>query len=117
MTKRRGRGEGSIYLRSDGRYAASMRIEGTGRRRKYFYGKTRAEVREKLLKAQLDQKQGKLATGPNQTVQQFLEHWLEEYEFDSLRQMQGSMSLLRCSDTGSYQRANYIRVLQSWGGE
>ena len=43
-----------------------------------------------------------------------LGHWLEEHEFESLRQMQGSMSLLRCSDPGAYQRANYIRLLQSW---
>ena len=85
MTKRRGRGEGSIYLRKDGRYAASMRIEGPGHKRKYFYGKTRAEVREKLLKAQLDQKQGKLATGPRQTVKQFLERWLEDVHHPHIR--------------------------------
>ena len=73
---RRGRGEGSIYQRQDGRYAASMPIDGPRRKRKYFYGKTRAEVRGKLQKAQLEQKQGKLATGPQQTLKQFLEHWL-----------------------------------------
>jgi hypothetical protein len=28
--------------------------------------------------------------------------------------MQGSMSLLRCPDPAPYQRANYIRLLQSW---
>jgi dihydroorotate dehydrogenase (fumarate) len=43
-----------------------------------------------------------------------LARWLEEHEFESLRQMQGSMSLLRCQDPGAYQRANYIRLLQSW---
>jgi dihydroorotate dehydrogenase (fumarate) len=43
-----------------------------------------------------------------------LARWLEAHEFDSLRQMQGSMSLLRCGDPGAYQRANYIRLLQSW---
>jgi dihydroorotate dehydrogenase (fumarate) len=43
-----------------------------------------------------------------------LARWLEEHEFESLRQMQGSMSLLRCGDPGAYQRANYIRLLQSW---
>ena len=41
--------------------------------------------------------------------------WLEEHEFESLRQMQGSMSLLRCAAPGAYQRANYIKLLQSWG--
>jgi dihydroorotate dehydrogenase (fumarate) len=43
-----------------------------------------------------------------------LARWLEEHEFESLRQMQGSMNLLRCRDPGTYQRANYIRLLQSW---
>ncbi len=43
-----------------------------------------------------------------------LECWLEEHEFESLRQMQGSMSLLRCGDPASYHRANYARLLRSW---
>jgi dihydroorotate dehydrogenase (fumarate) len=47
-------------------------------------------------------------------VRQHMERWLEEHEFESVRQMQGSMSLLRCSDPGSYQRANYARLLHSW---
>lgn len=47
-------------------------------------------------------------------VRDDLSRWLEEHEFESLRQMQGSMSLLRCRDPGAYQRANYIRLLQSW---
>jgi hypothetical protein len=28
--------------------------------------------------------------------------------------MQGSMNLARCRDPRAYQRANYIRLLQSW---
>jgi dihydroorotate dehydrogenase (fumarate) len=47
-------------------------------------------------------------------VRDDLARWLEEHEFESLRQMQGSMNLLRCRDPGAYQRANYIRLLQSW---
>jgi len=43
-----------------------------------------------------------------------LDDWLEEHEFESLQQMQGSMSLLRCGDPAAYQRANYIRLLHSW---
>jgi dihydroorotate dehydrogenase (fumarate) len=50
-------------------------------------------------------------------VRRDLERWLEEHEFESLRQMQGSMSLVRCSDPASYQRVNYIRLLQSWNAE
>jgi dihydroorotate dehydrogenase (fumarate) len=36
-----------------------------------------------------------------------LEHWLEEGEYDSLRQAQGSMSLERCPDPEAFERGNY----------
>ncbi len=57
-----------------------------------------------------------LQHGPDylRQVRDDLARWLEEHEFESLRQMQGSMNLLRCQDPGAYQRANYIRLLQSW---
>ena len=58
-----------------------------------------------------------LRHGPDylRQVRQELALWLEEHEFESLRQMQGSMSLLRCAEPATYQRANYIKLLQSWG--
>ena len=40
--------------------------------------------------------------------------WLEEHAYDSLAQMRGSMSLARCADPKAYERANYMRLLQSW---
>ena len=43
-----------------------------------------------------------------------LERWLEEHQVESLRSIQGSLSLLRFDDAAPYQRANYIRLLQSW---
>jgi dihydroorotate dehydrogenase (fumarate) len=57
-----------------------------------------------------------LRHGPTylRNVRDDLTHWLEEHEFESLRQMQGSMNLLRCRDPRAYQRANYIRLLQNW---
>lgn len=60
-----------------------------------------------------------LQRGPEylRKVQTDLRDWLEEHEFESLRRMQGSMSLLRCSDPASYHRVNYIRILQSWNVE
>ena len=61
-TRRRTKGEGSIYLRKDGRYVAEMTLEDG--KRKPLYGKTRKEVSEKLDKARLEQKQGILAMGP-----------------------------------------------------
>ncbi|MGI9061942.1 MAG: tyrosine-type recombinase/integrase [Ktedonobacteraceae bacterium] len=80
---RRGHGEGSIYQRSDGRWAASITLED--RKRKTFYGKTRKEVQEKLQMALHEQKQGMLATGPEQTLKQYLEHWLEEVHKPTIR--------------------------------
>ena len=43
-----------------------------------------------------------------------LERWLEEHEYESLRQTQGSMSYARTADPRAFERANYMRVLQSW---
>ena len=40
--------------------------------------------------------------------------WMEEHEYESLRQMQGSMSLVRCPDPRAFERGNYMRVLQTW---
>jgi dihydroorotate dehydrogenase (fumarate) len=50
------------------------------------------------------------------TIRADLARWLEEHEYESLRQMQGSMSLVRCNNPKAYERANYIKMLQSWPG-
>ena len=42
------------------------------------------------------------------------EQWMEEHEYHSLRQMQGSMNLQACPDPRVYERANYMLMLQSW---
>jgi integrase len=82
-TKRRGHGEGSIYQRRDARWVGSLTLEDG--KRKYFYGKTRREVQEKLRVALNEQKQGMLATGPQQTVKHYLEYWLEEVHRPTVR--------------------------------
>jgi dihydroorotate dehydrogenase (fumarate) len=43
-----------------------------------------------------------------------LERWMEDRDYESLRQMQGSMSLERCPDPQAFERGNYMRVLQTW---
>ena len=43
-----------------------------------------------------------------------IEQWLIENEYESLSQLRGSMSLLRCPNPAAYERANYTRLLQSW---
>jgi len=57
-----------------------------------------------------------LLRGPRylRTVRQEMEVWLETHEYESLRQMQGSMNLARCPDAAAFERGNYIRVLQGW---
>jgi dihydroorotate dehydrogenase (fumarate) len=40
--------------------------------------------------------------------------WMEQHEYDSLGQMQGSMNLMRCPDPKAYERANYLHILKSW---
>ncbi len=77
---RRGNGEGSIYQRSDGRWTATITLEGEGRRRKSFYGKTRKEVQEQLKVALREQQQGMLMATPQQTVEQFFTQWLEDHK-------------------------------------
>jgi len=47
-------------------------------------------------------------------VRDELSAWLEEHEYESLRQAQGSMSLERCPDPDAFERGNYMRVLQTW---
>lgn len=48
------------------------------------------------------------------TVRTETEQWIEQAEYESLSQMRGSMSLKRCPDPRAYERANYIKILQSW---
>ncbi len=57
-----------------------------------------------------------LERGPEHllTVREDLERWLIDHEYDSLRQLQGSMSLENCPNPSAYERANYVHVLQSW---
>jgi dihydroorotate dehydrogenase (fumarate) len=50
------------------------------------------------------------------TLRQGLERRLEELEYDSLRQLQGSMNLEACPDPRVYERANYMLTLQGWRG-
>ncbi len=85
MAKRviRGHGEGSIYQRKDGRWVGEISLEDHSR--KQFYGKTKKEVQEKLRQAINDQKQGTLVTAPQQTIQAYLEYWLEEVHKPTIR--------------------------------
>jgi integrase len=73
---RRGQGEGSIYKRKDGRYAAALTLEN--RKRKTFYGKTRREAQEKLNAALYERERGTLATGTQRLLKNYLQQWVEQ---------------------------------------
>jgi len=40
--------------------------------------------------------------------------WMEEHEYTSIRQMQGSMSQRAVAEPAAFERANYLRVLRSF---
>jgi len=56
-----------------------------------------------------------LRNGINQLKQ--MEHgiveWMEQHEYESVKQLQGSMSQLRCPDPSAFERAQYMRAVKS----
>lgn len=82
-SRRRARGEGSVFQRKDGYWVVQIEL-GDGKRKQYYL-KTQKEAVEKLRKAQRELEQGTLVTGPQQTVKQYLEYWLEEVHKPSLK--------------------------------
>jgi integrase len=84
-SRKRGiRGGGTVFQRKDGRWEAKFKVEETGKY-KSLYADTEKEAYKKLEEAKFQQRQGTLATGPQQTVKQFLEHWLEDVEKPTVR--------------------------------
>jgi dihydroorotate dehydrogenase (fumarate) len=55
-----------------------------------------------------------LRKGPDylRVIERDLREWMEEHEYESVDQMQGSMSQLRCSDPGAFERAQYMRAVK-----
>ena len=39
--------------------------------------------------------------------------WMEAHEYESVRQMQGSMSQMRCQDPAAFERAQYMRAVKN----
>ena len=57
-----------------------------------------------------------LMHGPERlkAVREGMAQWMEEHEYESLDQMRGSLSLLKCPNPQAFERANYMRVLAGW---
>lgn len=47
-------------------------------------------------------------------IERHLRDWMEKHEYESVDQMQGSMSQLRCSDPGAFERAQYMRAVKDF---
>src|SRR5215203_4617273 len=82
MTRRRGRGEGSIYRRKDGSWVAQYTA---GVKRRYIYGKTRKDVAARLSKAIVERDSGFVYDSENLKVADYLDRWLDSIR-DTLRE-------------------------------
>lgn len=51
------------------------------------------------------------------TLLQQVREWMESHEYESVSQMKGSMSQRNVADASAFERANYIKVLESFKGE
>ena len=81
MVKKRGQNEGGIYQRDDGTWEAkvSLGYDGSGKRiRKSLYGSSRVDVRGKLEKALQDQAAGIALDAGKETLEHFLNRWLDD---------------------------------------
>jgi hypothetical protein len=83
---RRGNGEGTITRRKDGRWEGRYYVPTiNGTKRKVIYGKTRAEVSDKLTKALSDRTDGIVYDDENMTVGEYLDVWLKGSVYGSVR--------------------------------
>ena len=79
---RRGRGEGTVYRRADGRWEAAF---GVGGRRQRYVARSQRDVRIKLLAARRALEQGIVLSGSSQRVEAYLTQWLEDSVRPSVR--------------------------------
>ncbi len=56
----------------------------------------------------------KYGTGRILDIKREMELWMEEHEYSSIKQMIGSMSQRRVADPASFERANYMKILNSY---
>ncbi len=48
-----------------------------------------------------------------QILEQEMRQWMEEHEYESVKQMQGSMSQIKCDSPSAFERAHYIQSISS----
>ena len=52
--------------------------------------------------------------GQIRVIEQGVREWMEEHEYESVGQMRGSMSQRSCANPSEFERAQYMRALQSY---
>jgi dihydroorotate dehydrogenase (fumarate) len=48
------------------------------------------------------------------TIEAELRQWMDQHEYESVDQMKGSMSQIRCSDPSAFERAQYMRAVKDF---
>jgi len=48
------------------------------------------------------------------TIEKDMVQWLAEHEYDSVRQLKGSVSQVKCADPSAFERAQYMKVISTW---
>jgi integrase len=77
--KKRGNGEGSVYRRNNGTWAAQYTVwTAEGRKRRSVSGKTRAEVSRKLTEVMANRDGGLIYDAGKLTVEEYLDRWLSD---------------------------------------
>lgn len=52
-----------------------------------------------------------------QIIEQEMRDWMEKHEYESVKQLQGSMSQIKCPDPSAFERAQYMRSIQTYKPE
>jgi len=57
-----------------------------------------------------------LRNGPSRltAIESEMRHWMEENEYDSVEMMKGSISQKSCAEPAAFERANYMKTLQTY---
>lgn len=50
-------------------------------------------------------------------IEQEIVYWMEEHDYISVQQMQGSMSQINCPDESAFERVQYMKAIQSYKPE
>src|SRR5436305_5356244 len=92
--QRRARGEGSVFEREDSRWVARISLGGGKRKEEYYDSRGEAErARRRMLN---ERDGGKLVTQRDQTLEEYLNYWLET-------------TRLLVNETTHIMRSNYLR--------